>query len=449
MVEIRPFRGVRYNPEVVKDLASVLAPPYDIITSKGQAELYQRSPFNIIRLEFGKPQPEDTPQSNRYTRAQAALKDWLQKEVIVAEADPALYLCHHYFQHQGQSYVRRELTVLVRLEEWEKGVILPHEHTLPEPKDDRLRLLKAIKANISPVYGLYKDPGGQVAAILRLVEEKNPDLEIPHWKPNDDGTEAGFRIWVIKDGEAIKGLVEALAHSNIYIADGHHRYETALAYRKERTAGHASSGEEPFNYVMMGLTALSDPGLLVLPLHRLVRGLDASRKNGLKDKLGELFGIEHLPLRQDSLEKDLGLVQTYMREDRPGLPTFGLLGLEYERVLILRPRYLTPLRDAMPAAWAESLKQLDVSLLHAAILQGLLGIGKDPREVEEHLAFTPYAEEAAGRVMAGEYQLAFLVNPILVEQMVEVAEAGCRMPQKTTYFYPKLPTGLVMNLLDG
>ena len=298
MAEIRPFHGVHYNQSLVKELAAVICPPYDIITPQMQLELYRRSEHNFVRLEFGRELPHDKDTDNKYTRAAATLGQWLEQGVLITGEKPAIYLHDHYFTYQGREYRRRGITCLVKLEEWSKMVVRPHEGTLAEPKGDRLSLLWALQANTSPILALFEDRGGVVSSLLAAPGKPMMNIK------TDSGE--GHRLWAITDTEVVEQICRRLAHQPLYIADGHHRYESALAYQRERrTCSSSGSGEEPFDFVMMTLVEFSDPGLVILPAHRLVRGMAKSALDGLTDRLRAFFEIEEFPLNTADIKQQV------------------------------------------------------------------------------------------------------------------------------------------------
>ena len=271
MAEIRPFCGVHYNQLLVKDLAAVICPPYDIITPQIEQELYRKSEYNFVRLEHGRELPQDTVRENKYTRSAATLRQWLKQGVLKVDDTPAIYLHDHYFIHQGRKYKRRGIIVRVRLEEWEKMIIRPHEGLLTEPRNDRISLLWACQANTSPILALFEDPEQCVSSLPAAQERSKPIISVN----TADGE--GHNVWTISEPEIIKQICTSLAHQPLYIADGHHRYESALIYQRERRAYSASASEDKaFNFVMMTLVDFSDPGLVILPPHRLVRGVPKS-----------------------------------------------------------------------------------------------------------------------------------------------------------------------------
>ncbi len=433
MADLRPFRGLRYRVGGA-DAGRVLAPPYDVISPRQQAALYELSPYNVIRLEH----PRETGEA-RYRSAAETLARWRGEGVLAPEERPALYLYEQVFTHGGQSYRRRAVLGRVRLEPFETGVIRPHEYTLAKPKADRLALLRATRANISPIFGLVDDRTGAFARALAEVAAR-PVLDA------QDFTGQGHRLSVIDDPAAIARLTAAAAGAVVYIADGHHRYETALAYREElrQAAGATWSGEEPANFVLMALTATTDPGLLILPIHRLVR--PRAHPADLVAALGYAFTVEDAgPL--DRGDACVALLRAMARRGH-GTSVFGVVGLEPGRLHLLTLRDRAAVEARMPAGHGPAWKALDVNVLQYGVLEPLLGIDAAALTAGEHVEFTEDAAEALAAVQTGRVPLAFLVNATRTEQIIAVADAGDRMPQKSTYFYPKLGTGLVINALE-
>ena len=424
MAEIRPFRGVHYDQLLVGDLSTVICPPYDIITAQLQQELYQRSRYNFVRLESGRDLPQDTATNNKYTRAAATLEQWLEQGILEVDKEPAIYLHDHYFTYQGKQHRRRGITALVRLEEWDRMVIRPHEGTLAEPRNDRLSLLWACQANTSPILALFEDQG-QVSSLLAAQARNKPMFNL--------GTdEESHNVWAITEAGVIDQICHNLANQSLYIADGHHRYESALIYRDERHACSPSmSTDEPINFVIMTMVDFTDPGLTILPPHRLVRGMSRSVLDELTANLKTFFEVEELPLSR--LEPET---------KREGLLLFGLAG---EHFLVLRLRDLAAVNRMMPYFHSELYKKLEVSVVDHVILEKLLGLSSD-RE-RETLAYSYDKQDAMQRVLDGEYQLTVLLSPVKPETFKAIADAGDRMPRKSTYFYPKLPAGLIFNRL--
>ena len=438
MAEIHPFPGVRYNQELARDLADIICPPYDIITPQLQQELYHRSPYNFVRVECGRELPQDTAADNKYTRSAATLEQWLEQGVLVVDPAPAIYLHDHYFNYKGKEFRRRGIIVRVRLEEWDKMVVRPHEGTLVEFKSDRLSLLWALQANTSPILALFEDRGQQVSSLLSFSRRTSQPI-ISFSGANGER----HKVRAITQPEAINQLASYLAHSPLYIADGHHRYESALTFQREKRAGFSPpSGDEAFDFVMMTLVDFSDPGLLILPPHRLVGGIPRATLSQLMTRLESFFDIEELPLNTPDVWRQVDHLLAAGETNEVRLVLFGL---DKDRLFLLTLRDFTAASQMMPYFHSELYKKLDVSVLDHVILEELLGLGGGEGEVI--LAFSYEAQEAVNRVLVQEYQLAFLLRPVKPEVIKAVADADDRMPRKSTYFYPKVPAGLVLHRL--
>ena len=434
MAEIHPFRGVRYNQGLVKDLAEVICPPYDIITPQLQQELYHRSAYNFVQLEFGRELPQDTPADNRYTRSAAVMKQWLEQGILAADEKPAIYLHDHYFHYGGREYKRRGIIAAVRLEEWDKMVVRPHEGTLAEHKSDRLSLLWALQANTSPILALFDDSGRQVSSLLAEPEQSQPIISFAGGERH--------KVWAITGPKVIERLSASLVHQPLYIADGHHRYESALTYQRERRACSSLSGDEAFNFVMMTLVAFSDPGLLILPPHRLVRGLSRATLSQLAAGLKSFFEVEELPPNAPGVWQQVDDLLVGEETSEVRLVVFGATE---GSLLILRLRDPAAASELMPCFHSELYKKLNVSVLDHVILEKLLGLEGGGEEAS--LDYTYSREDAVNRVLEQEYQLAFLLSPVKPGAVKAIADAGDRMPRKSTYFYPKAPAGLVLHRL--
>jgi uncharacterized protein (DUF1015 family) len=434
MAEIRPFRGVHYNQALLKDWSSVICPVYDIISPQQQQELYQRSEYNFVRLEFGRDLPQDTATDNKYTRAAVTLEQWLRQGILVTDAQPAIYLYDQNFTHQGQEYRRRSLTVRVRLEEWERMVVRPHESTMAEPKSDRLSLLWAIQENTSPILALYEDRDRQIGTLLEGQARGKPLLDLKSVSGD------GHCVWAITESKTINQITASLADQPLYIADGHHRYESALNYRRQRTASPSGSPDAPYNFVMMTLVEFADPGLLILPPHRLVRGIPKSTLGELRAKLEVFFAIEEWPLKMPGVWARLDELPTEKNEKR-----LVLFGLDTENLYLLRLPDPAAVSQMMPYFHSELYKKLDVSIIDHVLLEEFLALSPDKEKTS--LAYCYDRQDAVNRVLNQEYQLAFLLNPIKPETVKAIADVGDKMPRKSTYFYPKLPAGLIINRL--
>jgi uncharacterized protein (DUF1015 family) len=437
MADVRPLPGIRYTAE--GDVAALVTPPYDVISAEDQARYYERHPENIIRLELGREEPGDDQLDNRYTRAAETFAEWRLRGVL-RQDPPSLYLYEQRFTANGAEYRRLSLLARVRLEPWESGVILPHERTMPKPKDDRLRLTRACAATISPILALYDDPGGEVAALLAKIREGEPRIAFI----DQQGEE--YRLWILQDEVLASALAAQFAPRQLYIADGHHRYETALTYRDEvRELRQELPAEDAVNFTLMGLTAVEDPSLLVLPTHRIVRGIELERLDGLEERLAPFFSVE--PPGTTTQEWQAALAEQAQQR----ATAFVLIRPDGATLMRLKPEGRAAMLgdDGEAAGTSHAWRDLDVAILHELVLREGLGIAGEAVRSGEYVSYTRDAEEAARAVRDGHNgaQVAILLNPTPPSAIRDVARAGDRMPQKSTYFYPKLLTGLVINPL--
>lgn len=425
MAEISSFQGVRYNQELVEDMSEVICPPYDVISPKQQKAYYKRSDYNVVRLEHGIVLPDDTKTNNKRTRACTAFNQWLKDRVLLIDHVASFYIHEHCFTFQNIRKKRIGLMVCVRLEPWEKKVIFPHENTVPGIKSDRLELMRACPVNFSPLLGLYEDLGQKTTKLIAVQAGRKPAI---------DFAESGetHKLWAANEPEFVQRVSHFLASKPIYIADGHHRYETALAYRDERLQQlkHAR-GHEAFNFVMITLVSFSDPGVVVLPVHRLVSNVSSEVFTKFKSTLEQYFELVSVPLDENDLPENAGTVTK-------------ILGLEPGNVVGLKLKQPSLLREIMPPGHSETYKRLDISIVQHLAIDKLMALDKNAS-----ISYTPNASDARRLVEEGECQLAFILNPIPVTTIKSVADSNDKMPGKSTYFYPKLPTGLVMNRLDG
>jgi uncharacterized protein (DUF1015 family) len=436
VAEVHPFRGVHYNQLLAKDLAGVICPPYDVISPQLQQELYHRSEYNFVRLEHNRELPQDTATDNKYTRSAATLEQWLKQGILVVDEVPAIYLHDHYFNHKGKECRRRGIIVCVRLEGWDEMVVRPHEGTLVEHTNDRLSLLWVCQANTSPILALFEDQGRQVSSLLATQEQSQPMLG------SRDTYGERHNVWAITEPEVIDRIGASLAHQPLYVADGHHRYESALTYQRERRASSSSaSADEAFNFVMMELVDFSDPGLIILPAHRLVRGMSRAALSELTTKLNSFFEIEELPLGKTDVRQQIDHLLTAGETNGVRLV---LLGLAEGRLLLLRLRDSTTVDQMMPYFHSELYRKLEVDVVDNVILGKLERLGGGE---ELTLSYSHDGEDAVNKVLDQEYQLAFLLSPVKVEVVKAIADAGDRMSRKATYFYPKVPAGLVLHRL--
>jgi uncharacterized protein (DUF1015 family) len=436
MAEIRPFRGVRYNPARTPDLAAVICPPYDIISPQQQEQLYQTSPFNFIRIEYNQETAADTTSNNRYTRASAFLGSWLKENVLQQDQQSALYLHAHSFNCQGRHYIRQDILATVKLEEWQTRVIRPHENIIPKAKSDRMNILAACHCNTSPVLAMYADTRGVIKETITTQQKNLPVIDfIDPWGD-------GHQIWAVSQPAALQALEDEFASQPLYIADGHHRYDSALTYRREQLA-HGGSNDAGYNYVMTSLIDFGDPGMVILPTHRLVKGLSQSTISSLKSRLFEYFEIKDIPVSLPDLGYEL---EACLRGLTPQMRevSIAVCGLTSGSISLLTLHDFQATNNLMPSNHGDLYKKLDVSLVDHIILERMLGFDKDKENLT--LVYTHDRQEALEKVRASEFQLAFLLNPVGPEIIKGIADASDRMPRKSTYFYPKAPAGLVFFL---
>lgn len=439
MADVQPFCGLRYNVELIKDITAVISPPYDVISTEEQKYYHQQSPYNAIRLEFGEEFPTDSTQDNKYTRASKTLENWLREEILVREQTPAFYVFQHRFAQGSGIKERWGLTARVRLSRQGSPSARPHESVMEDRILDRLKLLRATRTNFSPIMAIVSHGRDNFTKLLMEVAKAGPDVTAM------DHEGVIHNMWVIRDERSIAKITSWCSKKTLYIADGHHRYETAASYEREQKAINPYwSGEESFNFVMMTLIGSNDPGLVVLPTHRLVKLPDSSLAVGLKEKINKQFHIEEITLpvgasKHEALKVWLDILAKQGKRH----VTIGVYGMVENRFCLFHPRKESVLQSLMPRERSREWKYLDVSILHWMVLRQMLGIDT-PQKESTYLEYTRDGMEAIEQVDSGRYRLSFLLNPIPISRVLAIADAGERMPPKSTYFYPKLPTGLVM-----
>jgi len=417
MAEIEPLRALRYDPQKTGGLQNVVAPPYDVIDSDKRAELEARSPYNIVRVDL--PQGRD----DRYQEAARLFAQWKADAVVVDDGSPALWtLAQDYAGPDGQRRTRQGFFARVRVQPYGAGLIRPHERTHPGPREDRLRLTRATRTNISPIFSLYSDPDGTARSVLQTAGNGTAWAETT----DDDGT--ANRLRRVSDPDAIAAVVETVKGTELLIADGHHRYETARVYADE------IGGGGPHRYVLMCLVALQDPGLTVFPTHRLVRGLSADQQEALAAALRRDFDIAELSSTAQ-LAPPAG-------EDIK----IGYMDSHFRRPLMLTLKDPAIAATALPGR-AEPYRRLDTAVLEALILKGALGLTDQEIDELKGLGYARDFDQAVQLVHNATFDAAFFMAPTPIERVREVAAAGESMPPKSTYFFPKVPTGLLFNPL--
>lgn len=431
MADIRAFRGWRYNLARVGELSDVVAPPYDVIAPDLQDALYARHPANVIRLELNKERPDDTDRDNRYTRAARYLHQWKLDGTLVEDPDPSLYVYHQEFEVEGRQYTRRGFLARLKLEPFGAGHVYPHEETMPGPKADRLRLFQATGMNISPIFGLYPDADNAVQELLEAAIRGRTPLEAV------DHLGVVSRLWAIKEHDVVSRVHGMMGPRPVFIADGHHRYETSLRYRDERRAAKGMHGDEsPANFVLMMCVSMSDPGLVILPTHRLIAGLAGLDCERLKTLLEPEFDVEEVGHGPTG-----GRATWELIEADGGQSVIGLGTVADGRWLLARLRGPEPM-DRLVATHSPAWRGLAVSILHELVLGVMLA---QSGSATVQLRYVHLLEEVRKSIAARRCDLACLVPPATMQHVQQIASTGERMPAKSTYFFPKLLTGLVFN----
>lgn len=424
MPEIQPFRAIRYNPETAGDAAKLICPPYDVISSELQQQLNDSSPFNAVRLEL-------PVEADPYAASAGRLHDWLQNGELLRDTEPALYPYSQTFTDQAENtHNRCGFFAAMRLHEFAERKVLPHERTLSGPKADRLNLFRKTRTNISSIFGLYADDEGEADRIVSAYTDAN--------EPLVDAVFQGVRnrLWRIVDPELVAGIQQALVQRTVYIADGHHRYETGLNYRRERAEENPEhSGNEPYNFILVYLNNIYDKGLVVFPIHRLVHSLEDFDASRLRERLEEHFAVTELDGRAE--------LKAYL-EAASSSYAYGVVSEGSVLGITLK----SDPAGMLDSGIAPALQQLGLVVLHEVVLNRLLGIGQEAMAKQTNLVYVKDDGDVFDAVASGRVQAGFVVKPATVGQVLAVSESGGVMPQKSTFFYPKIMTGLVFNPLD-
>jgi len=433
MPQIAPFRGLTYNAAKVGNTANVMAPPYDVISPQQQSELYDRSPYNIVRIDFAR-------DSNPYESVPPLFQEWQDEGVLIAEEIPAIYyLSQKYTLPGGGRKERRGFVALAKIEDFANGKIHGHEATLAEPREDRLRLMLACDAQLSSIFALYAQEKPTLTdALHEHVTGQKPRYEVPY------GEYGVSRLWAVTDREIVQMVQNAMADEPVFIADGHHRYEAASNYRSRRLQGKKdASGGEGFNYVMMFLANLREDGVVILPTHRLLHELPTIPFQRLEEDLERYFHIEPFPKNSDGRQAFLRTLESNSGKRRAlgaslqGDPRYLVLRLKNKRTMQSLAKEMCP-----------ELRALDVSTLHVLLMEHILGVSTRDAVNTETVSYDHNAEQALQEVEDGHCKAAFILNPPTADQIINASLTGEKMPQKSTYFFPKLLTGLVINKVE-
>ena len=434
MVQVQPFRGWRYDLLQVGELSEVTAPPYDVIGPQQQNELYERHPCNVVRLILNRDEPGDESPDERYRRAAQFLHHWQEEGILQQEREDALYVYHQEFDWEGRHYVRKGFLGRLRLEEFGKGQVYPHEQTMSGPKADRLALTKACRMNLSPIFGLFPDDTASVQQALEQAVQGATPLE------STDELGVVHRLWPVTDHAAVGTVQSLLAEKPIFIADGHHRYETANNYRRELLSSGKHDDSHPANFVLMMFVGMSDDGLAILPTHRLISGLPNLSIEDVTSALGQYFECEQTGTGAQAA------AETWKKMEQTGAQTvFGFGTAADGQWLLATLKDASPLADLAPEQ-SEAWRGLGVSILHRFILDHL--IKQKYPDSEQSCRYVHLMDEVTSSLDQGGCQLACLVAPAQIEHVEEIASKFEKMPPKSTYFYPKLLSGLVFHPLS-
>ena len=427
MAEIRPLQALRYDVDRVGSLGAVVAPPYDVIDDALRAQLAAKSAFNVVEIDLPRPQVGGSPEgdgSDPYLHARTLFERWRAEGVLVRDREPSLWvMTQQYTGPDGVTQMRHGFFCRVRVEEYGAGRIRPHERTHPGPKEDRLRLTRATRANLSPIFSLYDDPDGVAWAALEPATAGEPMATVV------DADDTTHRLWQVADPEAIAAVTRELATRELLIADGHHRYETARVYAEER------GGEGDHRYVLMFLCSLSDSGLTIFPTHRLLSELDEPKKLALRETLLRDFDVERI--EADALQPTAA---------EPGI-AFGYIDSFHQQAFRVTLKDQAIADAALPDK-PDAYRRLDTAVLEAIVLRGALGMTEDDIAHMRGLAYSKSFDDALDAIKTSRHDAAFFMRPTPVDQVREVAETGESMPPKSTFFFPKIPTGMVFNTLD-
>lgn len=439
LAKVLPFCGYRYNLNKVPDMYSVTAPPYDIISPEEQKQLYERSDANIVRVDFGVDMEGDNETQNRYQRSGDTLEKWIREQIMVPEDEPAFYIYEQIFSlgTEKPSHSLKGLIARVQLEEFSKKIVLPHEETISKAKADRLRLMETTKANMSSIYSLYLDEDKAIAELIEAQSDREPDISFV------SGENITQNIWVVKDQEINQKISALFETKQLFIADGHHRYETALNYRNQRHAQEGTPiGTAEYDAIMMTLVSIDDSGLFVFPTHRMIRGLENFDEVLLIGLLTDHFSVSKIYFT----EGDYAEIITEKLSNSMDATQFALYtGKNYYYLLELKD---VSCMDSLIEGKSAVYKHLDVTVLHTLILEKFMGIDAENMKEQKNLAYTRDAKEAIEEVKNGHFDCSFIINPTKVSEIREIALANEKMPQKSTYFWPKLLTGLVINRFE-
>ncbi|MFQ5900028.1 MAG: DUF1015 domain-containing protein [Thermodesulfobacteriota bacterium] len=438
MLSVLPFKGLLYNPDKVKDLSRVVAPPYDVISEEERNFLCKRDPYNVVRLILSR--DDSNSGKDRYQKAEETFNEWVNRGILIRDKAPAIYAYQQTYTLNNETSTRNGFIALMRLEEFGAGgAIYPHEKTLAKPKADRLRLIEACGAHFSCVFSLYQDPADEIDRTLLEGRKDKPIIEI-----NDDKG-INNRLWRVNDPDVLEKMERRMSSKSLLIADGHHRYETALRYRDIMRGIYPDyTGDEAFNFVMMYFSNMDGEGFSVLPTHRLIHSIEGFDPVAFLSDSAEFFDIEDIKFNDESEPAKRKVLIERLKEKKE-TPAFGLY-LKGENVY----RLLTLKDIGIMDKWVNNgispeSKTLDLTVLHTLVLKGIMGVDEGRQERQENIDYFKDTDKAIEAVKEGKHRMAFILSPPEITKIKAISMAGEKMPQKSTFFYPKLLTGLVIN----
>ncbi|HOB75882.1 MAG TPA: DUF1015 domain-containing protein [Phycisphaerae bacterium] len=439
MPDIRPFKALRYNPSRFgQDLSALIAPPYDVLDDRDKARLLARNERNIVAVDLPHVPPKSAGPDEVYARAAETLRQWLSEGTLIQEDAPAIYVYHQQYQHGGRSFVRKMFFARMRLEEFGAGTVFPHERTFGGPKEDRLKLMQASRAQLSAVFGLYSDPANAISGLLS-VDESRPDAVAEM-----DGV--SNRLWVLREAGVIDAMRAKMATLPVYIADGHHRYGTALIYRKLLAEQGPLPEDHPAQFVLVGFCAMEDPGCVILPTHRVISGFTSQQSERILDALAAGIDLRVADATRSTPEEWLAASTGAAQGAQDARPSDIAVYSPHGGQLYLGTFTKRSVLDTLAADRTPPYRRLDLAYLHDYVINELIARGV-LNGTAPTIQYTHAADEAV-KLAKDTGGIAFITRPCTMDDLRAVSEAGDLMPQKSTFFYPKLATGLVVNPLE-
>ncbi len=440
MINVKPFRGLFYNRSKVSDLGEVVSPPYDVISEEEYHSYCEKHPNNVVRLDGFLSFGDDTTAA-KYAAAASTFEQWRESGVLVREEKPALYVTTVEFEHEGERIVRHGVICLMELEPYDQGGVLPHEKTYSLTKEDRFELIKACKANFSQIFSIFDDQDNVNGDLMKITKDSPPDTVLT------DEAGSVHKMWRITDPGFQQSFAQAVAYRTMVIADGHHRYESALRYRQWAAENDPNyDHDHPANYVMTYMCSSKDPGLLILPTHRTLKTVDETRMKKVMDKAREFFYVTPITWKAEGFDRAREeFLQTLTINDSECAIGVLVKGRSEFYILTLKPNILKlKFKKEIPAP----LRELDAYVLTRLVFMELLGLDRSDLNDEGMISYSTDADEGIDLVFSGEADMAFILNPPSNSDVFDVAQSGLTMPRKSTFYYPKVLTGQVMNWLE-